>query len=343
MQLVTNLVDLNVSTLAIRELDFPDNELEAIFPTVVSETIDYKFGSTGRFNEATTVRAFDAPTPIIGGGTAVAMRGGLPAVSAMRLITESDGLRARRLVGISGAEELADTTNAALAQATLAVQNRYELFRGEAIATHQIVINENGIKQGVDFGVPAALRPTRAVAWSDFANADIIGELFAWMRVYVKYAGKRPGKIVTSLEVLYNMLRNAAVRALVSPTAAPTVITPEQLNQALGAYGLPPVTTYDREIDTGVMDADGEPIRQRVIPVGKLAMLPADGLGETQMGLTERGVQLAESNILTSDVAPGMVAVTFVNPEPVYKVGLVDSIGLPVIQHPREILTAQVL
>ena len=342
MRIITDLVDLQVTTLAVRELLFPENQLEEFFPTVARETVDYRLASTDRFNEATLVRAFDAPSPIIGGPASVVIQGGLPAISAMRVITETDAIRARRLAGVANADEIEDTVTSALAQTTKAVQNKYELLRGLALSTHMVTINENGYQQTADFDVPAAQRPTRAVVWTNPA-ADIVGELFTWGSVFSDAAGEEAAYILTSKTVLYNMLRNTAVRTLVSPTAAPSVITPGQLNQVLNAYGLPEIRTYERKIDTGARDVDGRPVRARVIPEDKLIFLPADGLGETQLGITAQATLLTERGVLDGGNAPGLVTVTFENEDPVYKAGLTASIGLPVIQRPEAIVTATVL
>jgi len=343
MRLVTDLVDLNVATLTVRELQFPENALEAVFPTETKETVEYKLGSTDRFNEATVVRAFDASTPLIGGGEAVEIKGGLPAVSAGLVITETDAIRARRLAGVVGAEELTDSITGAMAKTTKAVQNKYELMRGLALAEHRIVLDENGIKQSVEFDVPAANLVTRALAWSDPA-ADIIGELFAWAELFSDSAGEAAAQIITTRQVRSWMLRNEGVRQFYAGSGrlTPSVITPQGLNEVLDAFELPAIGVYERLIDTGQRDANRKPIRQRVLPQGKLVMLPTEPIGSTQMGLTEHAVSLAEKGILTQETAPGMVALTFVNEEPLYKAAYTQSIGLPVIDRADAIVTATV-
>lgn len=336
MRIVTDLVDLQAATIVIRELAFPQNRLEAYMPTVERESVDYQLSSGDRFNRATSVRAFDAPTPIIGRPGVVEVKGGLPAVSAMDVITETDAIRARRLAGLGNSDLVAANTEAVLARTTQAVQNKYELLRGQALSTGMIVLNENGVQQTADFEVPAEQKPVRAVAWTD-PSADIIEELFTWHQAYIDAAGESAGVNLTSNRVFQLMLRNDAVRSLFSPQ--PSIVTPDALNGILQAYGLPRVETYERKIE----DATGT--RQRVIAENRLIFLPTadDPVGETQMGVTESAVTLRERNVLVEEEAPGLVAVTLINEEPLYKAGKTDSIGLPILQRKEAVVTAVVL
>ncbi len=336
MRIVTDMLDLQAATIAIRELAFPENLLEAYMPSVERESVDYRLVSGSRFNRATVVRAFDAPTPIIGRPGLMETKGGLPAISAMDVITETDAIRARRLAGIGNSDLVANNAAAVIARTTSTVQNKYELLRGQALSTGMIVIAENGVQQTADFDVPAANKVTRALAWTDPA-ADILNELFTWHQVYVDSAGESAGVILTSNRVWQLMLRNDAVRALFSPM--PSIITPESLNGILQAYGLPRVVTYERKIE----DVTGT--RQRVIAENRLIFLPTSDnpVGETQFGLTEEAITLAERNVLMEDEGAGLVAVTMVNEDPVYKAGKTASIGLPVLQRNDALVTAVVL
>lgn len=336
MRIVTDLVDLNAASIAIREIAFPLNRLEAYMPTVERETVDYKLTQTDRFNQATFVRAFDAPAPIIGRPGVVETKGGLPAISALDVITETDAIRARRLAGVQNGDAVTANTNGTLARTTSAVQNKYELLRGQAISLGGIVLAENGVFQSVDFQVPSANKVTRSVSWTN-PSADILTELFAWHQAYIDSSGESAEVMLTSNKVWQLMLRNDAVRSLFSPM--PSIVTPDALNGILQAYGLPRVETYERKIE----DVTGT--KQRVIAEDRLIFLPGPDspIGETQMGLTEEAVTLTERGVLTDDVAPGLVAVTYVNEEPVYKAAKTASIGLPVLQRKDALVTAQVL
>jgi len=340
MRIITDLVDLQVATLAIREIPFPENRLEQYLPVVENETVDYRLARTDRFNQAANIRAFDMPAPIIGRPDATVVKGGLPAISAMDVITETDAIRARRMARLDNGDAVANNVNGILARTTQAVQNKYELLRGMALSQGVIVVNENGVQQAVDFDVPSENKVTRAKSWLD-PTANILAELMAWQQVRIDSAGSPAAVALTSSRVLQAMLLNEGIRGLFNPR--PSIISPESLNQQLAAFGLPRIETYDRKIDTGAKDARDRPVRQRVIAEDRFVLLGDDPIGETQTGLTEDATLLAEQGVLAEEVAPGMVAVTLVNDHPVFRAGLTASIGLPVIERPDEIVTATVL
>jgi len=340
MRIITDLVDLQVATLAIREIPFPENRLEQSLPVVENETVDYRLARTDRFNQAANIRAFDMPAPIIGRPDATVVKGGLPAISAMDVITETDAIRARRMARLDNGDAVANNVNGILARTTQAVQNKYELLRGMALSQGVIVVNENGVQQAVDFDVPSENKVTRAKSWLD-PTANILAELMAWQQVRIDSAGSPAAVALTSSRVLQAMLLNEGIRGLFNPR--PSIISPESLNQQLAAFGLPRIETYDRKIDTGAKDARDRPVRQRVIAEDRFVLLGDDPIGETQTGLTEDATLLAEQGVLAEEVAPGMVAVTLVNDHPVFRAGLTASIGLPVIERPDEIVTATVL
>lgn len=340
MRNVFDVIDLRVATLAVRQLAFPDNELQAFLPNVATEDIEYRLESTDRFNKAASVRPFGAPTPIIARPGVVETRGGLPAIGALLPVTESERIRARRLAGTPLADVVGPDATRLAAITARATANKAELFRGQVLSTGMIVINENGVDQVADFKVPAANKIVTPVAWTDTATADMPTDLFTALQAYVDSAGGPPGTMLTSSRVRGLMLRNEAARGLFSPQ--PSIITPAQLQAQLDAYGLPPIRVNDRMIE----DAAG--VLQRVIPDNVVIFLPPAGsaaLGRTQWGLTETGVLLASTanpfgggNILTPDSAPGMVTVTLVNDEPIYTAVKTDAIALPVIDNARSIV-----
>ncbi|ROP45942.1 major capsid protein [Pseudokineococcus lusitanus] len=336
MRIVTDLVDLQGLTVDIRALAFPENALERHLPTVVGETVDYRLAEAGRYNQATVVRAFDTPAPLISRPGVVETKGGLPAISAMDVITETDSIRARRLNGLSNADAFAPTVPGSAARTTQAVQNKYELLRGQALSTGGISIAENGVVQAVDFGVPTANKFVRPVAWTN-TSADIVNDLVTWHQQFIDSSGGPAGEIVTSSRVFQQVLRSPSVRALFSPQ--PSVVTPDAARSILAAYGLPPIVTYDRRIE----DAAGT--LQRVIAEDRVVFLPGDGatVGQTQLGITAEAVELASRGVLEADLAPGLTAVTYVIENPVSTAVLTASIGLPVVQRPRSIVTATVL
>lgn len=344
MQLVYDLVDtpeLIATVRAIIERE-TQNRLRQYLPFRNVADIDYRFVQANRANHAASIRAFDTPAQRGRRPGATEKRGSLPAISEILDLTESERLRLRRLAGGSLGNLVRDNIFADAANAAQAVANRFELLRGEVLTTGQIVIDEGGVNQVIDYELPAELDVAAAVAWTDTVNADIIGDLFTWLEAYNDQGNDGAGVLVTSTRTRGLMLRNEGIQRLVyGPNAGGQIVTIEGLNQVLQAHGLPPVVTYDRKVE----DAAG--VEQRVIAEDRLLFLPGTGdagrrLGETQMGVTEEAVTLAEARQISVDDAPGIVAVNLKQDHPVLTATLATAIGVPVLQNPNRLLTADV-
>ncbi|WP_108665154.1 major capsid protein [Euzebya rosea] len=341
MNLVTNLVPLDVLTATIRELEFGENELQAYLPNVMVEDVDYRFAEVSRSNRAARIRAYDAP-PEVGKRPGVTeRRGGLPPISEIYPLTESERVRLRRMRG-GALDVIRRSVYTDSALGTSAIANRVEMLRGEALSTGEVVIDEGGVTVTIDFGVPSGSKKTAATAWTTVTGNDILTEELGWLAAYRLAAGGAPGEAVTSFQALSLMLRNAAVREQLSVGGTvPSIVTPSQLNDFRRSHGLPPIRVYDRQVE----DADGN--LQRVIAENKLVYLPGSGetdpsrrVGETQWGVTEESAELAERQIIDADDAPGVVAVTLKDDLTSTTYTKVSGIALPVIKQPRKILTA---
>jgi hypothetical protein len=350
MRILYDLVDtreLTVTARAVLERE-RQNRLRQYLPFRNVTDIDYRFLQINRANHAASIRAFDTPAQRGRRPGGSERRGSLPAISEIIDLTESESLRLRRLVGDQNglAGVVRENIFADAAIAAQSVANRLELLRGEVLSTGQISIDEGGVVQVIDYELPAELNVAAPVAWTDTVNADIIGDLFGWLEAYNDQGNDGAGVIVTSTRVLGLMVRNEGIQRIAyGPNASDRIVTPEALNQVLGAYGLPPVATYDRK----VQDAAG--VEQRVVAEDRLLFLPGtdDGgrrLGETQMGVTEEAVNAANegpaARRIPIDEAPGLVAVTLKQDHPSLTATLATGIGLPVLQSPKRLLTADV-
>jgi hypothetical protein len=347
MQIVYDLVDTAELTATVRAVieRETENRLRAYLPFRNVVDIDYRFVRVNRANHAASIRAFDTPAQRGRRPGATESRGSLPAISEILDLTESEKLRLRRIAGAGAgtiAAAIRDNVFADAATAAQAVANRLELLRGEVLSTGQIVIDEGGVNQVIDYEVPAELIVAAPVAWTDTVNSNPINDLFTWLEAYNDNGNDGAGVILTSDRVRNLLLRNEAVRQLAASSAGtPSIITPGVLNNVLEAHGLPPIVTYNRK----VQDAAG--VEQRVIAEDRLLFLPGTGdagrrLGETQMGVTEEAVNAAEARRLTLDEAPGLVAVTLKQDHPSLTAVLATAIGLPVLQSPSRLLSADV-
>lgn len=344
MDFIFDLVDTQELIATVREVIEREsvNQLRAFLPYRSVEDIDYRFFRGERTNHAARVRAFDTPAQRGRRPGASERRGSLPAISEMLDLTESERIRLRRLAGGDVADIIRDNVFNDAAITAMAVANRLELLRGEVLSTGQIVIDEGGVLQTIDYEVPAELQVAAATPWTDTANADIIDDLFTWDEARKDHGNGDAGAMITSTRVRNLALRNEGIQRLVyGANNVGQLVTVEQLNQVLAAHGLPPFVTYDRKVE----DATGT--EQRVIAEDMLIMVPGAGdaarrLGETQMGVTEEALAAVDARAIAVDDAPGLVAVTLQQDHPVLTATLSTCIGLPVLQQPDKVLQADV-
>lgn len=340
-QMVYDITDTRELTVTVRELEAnQDDQLRPFLPSRSVEDLDYRIIEIDPTNRIAPVRAFDTPAPTGVRPGARERRGSLPPISIQYPLTEAERHAVRRLYGVEGDAVARNVYNDA-ATGTRNITNRLELLRGEAMSTGQIVIDENEVNQAIDYGLPADNQQTAPTAWNTTDadgnyTADVLGNLLNWNEIY---PGDGAGVMLTSKRVRSLMLQNQGIRDLLHvPSSLPSV--PQgQLGQVLDMFGLPSLQVYDRTVE----DASGNEVR--VIPENKVIFLPGQGsqrIGETQFGLTEEAVSLAQSRVLAAAEAPGLVAVTLRSDDPVMTSTKVAAIGLPVIQRPRYVLYADV-
>lgn len=344
MRSIYDLVDTRELIATVREVieRETENQLRAFLPYRNVEDIDYRFVRVNRTNHAAQIRAFDTPAQRGRRPGASERRGSLPSISEILDLSESERIRLRRIAGGDVGDIIAENVFSDAATAAMAVANRLELLRGEVLATGQIAIDEGGVLQTINYEVPAQLQVAAAVAWTDTANADIIGDLFTWDEAYKDHGNNSAGAFITSTRVRNLALRNAGIQRLVyGGNNVGQLVTVEQLNQVLAAHGLPTMVTYDRKVE----DATGT--EQRVIAEDMLIFVPGAGdaarrLGETQMGVTEEAVAAVDARAIAIEEAPGLVAVNLQQDHPVLTATLATCIGLPVLQQPDKVLQADV-
>jgi hypothetical protein len=67
-----------------------------------------------------------------------------------------------------------------------------ELAWGDVLADGVLTINENGVQQQVDYGIPSANKVTAATLWSTTATPRPLTDLLAWYDQYVALNGIGP-------------------------------------------------------------------------------------------------------------------------------------------------------
>lgn len=226
---------------------------------------------------------------------------------------------------------------------TREVLNRLEQAWGDLLSDGVITINEgieglNGVE--LDFGVPANHLVNAGVLWSNTA-ALILSDLIAWSDTYETTNGTRPGAIRVPRAVARNMQVNTQlINAVHGAQTGKTRVTLNEINDALGSEGLPPVTVQD----IAKLDVDG--VVTPVLPDDRVLLTPESfaDLGYTAFGVSATALELVDSNKadFSFEDAPGIVGVTEKVGPPYREFTYVDATALPILTDAKRLFVAVV-
>lgn len=340
---VFDLVDPAVLTQYVRAYD---NEvlrnqmaLGAWLPDVENDALEYQINqSLFQDVDVAEYRPFDVQPKLTGRQGFSRIRGELVPLSRQIALTEEDTLRLNALGSADGNRGLINQIYADAERMVRSVRMRVEMARGSVLTTGQFTLAENGMFMNADYGMLSTHKPTAAAAWSSPAT-DILGDLLAWVQLYVDDNGFEPGEIVANRTILGYMLNNTAMRqAAAFNGTTPTRINMETVAAIFAANGLPPVSIYDT-----VARVNG--VITRIIPIDKLLLMPPAGqpLGETQWGVTAEALKLAAKGMIAARDAAGILAVNLENDNPVQTFTLATGIVVPVLGAPQAIICADVI
>jgi hypothetical protein len=328
-------------TAFVREVPTPaDQVLNQLLPDRVLNRNTIDLSELTRTNRTAKFRAFDARLHVSQRDITLTKQAKLLPLSSSISVGELERLQLEfaRLGGTNTAA-LVDAIYDDGANLTREIYARMELARGDVLTDGRFTLaGEGNLTMEADFGVPANHMVAPAVLWSAVATADIIGDLNAWVNVYVATNGSRPTGMVVSTRVMNYMLQNAAIRTLSASLAGtPGLITRPALDAVLVAFGLPPVAlVYD-----SMVDVDG--VATKVLPDDRAILFGPD-LGYTAWGVTATALELlnAAQTDLTFQSAPGVVGVVIKEGPPFRQFTFVDAVGMPVLENPRRLLIADV-
>lgn len=230
-------------------------------------------------------------------------------------------------------------------QLTREVLNRMELARGDVLTDFKLTMMTGGTADEpagleADFVAPSGHLVAPTVLWSTTATATVLTDLITWHGTYKTDNGSAAGALWTSDAVLRLMQTNTEViNAVHGSAAGRTRVNTNELNDLLASEGIPPVRTYDANVDV-----DGT--TTRIIADDKLLMVPATpgALGYTAWGITATALELVNSrdSDLTFEEAQGIVGVIDKVGPPYREFTYVDACGMPVISNPKALIVADV-
>jgi hypothetical protein len=310
------------------------------------QSIEYRTINARRSNRAASVRAFDTPAQLTRRGTLRDVRGKLPPISTMLMLSESEQITLRTIYGGAQNADIAEVLEDAIFDdvdnVVTEVFNRTELLRGEVLATGTVLLPE--LQQEVDYGVDPLNIVAAPTPWTD-PTSDKYAHLMSLQDRFVDSAnGEEAGILIASRKVIQLMLTDPTIRALVGRKDAP-VATLAEVNDAFVINGLPRVVRFDRRVE----DANG--VSQRIIPENTLVMLPAGGgedgqagspIGETQHGITAEAGRFVRDGALAPEEAAGLVVGLLEEDNPATDFTIGTTVALPVLSRPEALVASTV-
>jgi hypothetical protein len=225
------------------------------------------------------------------------------------------------------------------------IDSRLEVAAADVLIDGKLSIaGENGLTTEVDFGVPAANRPTAPNVWSDDA-ADPIRDELAWIEYLESIGAPLPELVVTSRTAYSTLASNGVYQAAywegVAPgTTSSQLLTPGQVDSVRAQYGLPPVQIYKAQVRV-----DG--VYRRPLPENLWIMLPGDRSkwGQTVYGTTAESLILSRTSSpqIVREDAPGLIVTRDAQDDPPQVWTKGSAVAMPVLQAPECHIVAKVL
>jgi hypothetical protein len=345
--IVDDYIEPAVLTGYVREVPSPYAlALNRWLPDRQINDIEAAIDQVTRTNRAAQFRAWDTEVPLSRRDSFQRSKVKLPPLGVKLPIGEYERLLLERIrTGGDNRNGYVQAIYDDAAQLTREVLNRMELARADVLVDGKFTLaGENGLTLEADFGVDPSHLVTASTVWTDHASSTPLQDLKTWVDLYVDETGEQPGTMLTSNVVVNNLLLSAEIRALFyrgqTLAGTPDLITPQQLNQVLQAYGLPTIEQYNTKVEVNGSNT-------RLIPQDRLIFLPTDptSLGFTAWGVTAESLELAsgQNPSLEFDDLPGLVGVVLKEGDPVRVWTKVGAVGMPLITDPRRLVVADVL
>lgn len=178
------------------------------------------------------------------------------------------------------------------------VLTRTEAMRGEALSTGKLVINENGYKAEIDYGLPVSHKGT--FTWSD-GSSDILMNMDSAVNKIVDDTGFTPTRVLTSKKNLNIILKDEKIRKAILGVNSDKLLSRQELNNFLQTQDLPQIATYDAKYRQ--LTAKGTYTAKRYFTESAFVFMPDGTMGETLFGLTAEELALRKKeDVEISDI-----------------------------------------
>ncbi|MCB1287416.1 MAG: major capsid protein [Mycobacterium sp.] len=319
-----------------------NNRLTEMFPARTYETDEIDFATINRTNRAAKFRNFDGGFWVAPRDTGSEKRVRMLPLGGQLGVGEYER-RQQEMARYGGTIQniLVDAIYNDLENLTRYAQNRVELAWGDVLTDGVLTINENGVQQQVDYGIPANQLVTPGTLWSNTSASTPLTNLIAWYDVYTATNGAGPGQFLCSLSTARALMQNTQlINAIKGANTGVTLVTLDEISALFASYGLPPISMGS--VYNSSFDVDG--VTTLPIPANKFMFLPSDlsTLGFTAWGTPTTVMELNASNVQVN-AAAGLIGILVREEAPPFrKTTYVDGVVLPVLADPRKILVATV-
>jgi hypothetical protein len=327
------------TTVFARELpDDTENILSRFLPDRTIAGIETESTTVTRRRLTTKYRTWNAEVPVGERPTTVTSeRLQLPPLGQLLILTEWERLLielARNGGNVAPLlTRIIEQSYDDIANNVAATRNRVEMARGDFFMDGKFTLLENGVVQEYDAGLPAENTTAPAIDW-DATNATPMSDEVTWNRkVRKKSLSGAPTWALTDSTTVDFMRNNAEYRSAFWPTlpeANAPRLSLDQLNSVRASEGLPPITTYEHQLEVR-NELTGAWENKWVIEPGRFIFGTA-GVGETQWGWTVEMLSMMGSNAidLAQQDAPGITALAWKKPNPVTGYTQVAATVMPV-------------
>ena len=320
--------------------------LSNLAPITYSDSHTVRWGEISRRNRLASYRAFDGPIAVGGRDDEQDKQVRLAPFSRQLNMGEYERLAIEfeRMAG-GNRKVLADALYDDAENLTSSMHNRVEKALGTTLYTGVFDVNENGYRGRADFGLPSANVFTAAVKWgANPTTAKAGDDLRAMGKQFLKSAGVRAGRIITSEAVMDALRFNAQIVAeTVGTQAGRTWITQDELNNWFGQNRLPQLVV---EYETSFFNEETG-MEERVIPEDRIIFTPAN-LGDVlqfRYGMSATALELIRSprSEMTFADGPGIVGLAIKQGPPFRQFTYVDAVGMPLLMGAKSVVVGTVL
>ena len=311
-----------------------------LFPVQSTDMLTYSY-----FKEANQavpmagVVSYRAESPIIGDVTSESMFGQICKISVKKPLHEDVIMKIDR-AGKGDPQAALKKISDDIVRLSVAVRERQEALRVEALTTGKLDINENGIKTTLDFGLPADQKVILGGTsrWSD-PTSNPVEDLELWVEIMAQNMRIRPTRAWTSRRVLACLRKNELIREyIMGKDHSGRPISTEQINNMFEEFGLPKFSVYERY--STVELPDGTVKNYNPFPENMITLLPEGPLGVTLEGPVAESI--LDGNISTEKRA-GLWFNSWQEADPVTHWQKVSASSLPTFPRIEHVFHATVI